>query len=150
MGTMTKQELLAVHDRVHHLPGGPFNDNAYLGAYYKIKCSDFNNLWEFARDAADAESKDVKSVRQVVYEAIDEERAYQNELPPTRTDGSRKSVGEYVTMLSYYVPKAIAAWTCYSGNSAALDVIRKIAAICVRCMEEHGIVRRSKDENKPA
>lgn len=76
--------------------------------------------------------------RQKVYKIIDGERDYQDRLPPSRTDYSKKTVGDYLTMLQYYVHKAHESWVTTSGNDGALHEIRKIAAICVRCMEEHG------------
>ncbi len=77
-----------------------------------------------------------------VYNLIDGERYYQDHLPSTRTNGFNKTVGEYLTMLRHYMNKADAAWTDYAGDEAALDVVRKIAGICVHCMEDHGAPHR--------
>lgn len=77
-----------------------------------------------------------------VYAAIDAERDYQNSLGPDRTDGNQHTVGDYLIMLDRYVRKAQDEWTDRAGNTSALDQIRKIAGIAVRCMEEHGIVNR--------
>lgn len=76
--------------------------------------------------------------RKEVYELVDGEREYQNNLPGFRTDGKQHTVGDYVTMLTHYVNKLHEAWTMNPGNQAALDVMRKCAGITVRCMEEHG------------
>ena len=76
--------------------------------------------------------------REAVYNLIDGERDYQDILPPNRTDGSDKTVGDYLVMLQSYTNKAIAAWTDNAGNDAALDQIRKIAGIAVHCMEDWG------------
>lgn len=83
------------------------------------------------------------TLREQVYKAIDGERDYQDSLGPDRTDGSVKSVGDYITMLNTYQRRATDAWTNIPGNRQALHEIRKIAAIAVRCMEEHGIELRS-------
>lgn len=80
--------------------------------------------------------------RNEVYAVIDRERDYQNDLKSDRTDGSDKSVGEYLVMLDTYINLAKTGWTMQAGNKAALDCIRKIAAVAVRCMEEHGVVER--------
>jgi hypothetical protein len=80
--------------------------------------------------------------RTQVYAAIDGERDYQDSLPPSRTDGQPRTVGDYLTMLSYYLDQARADWTMNPGNEPALAQIRKIAAISVRCMEEHGVIER--------
>jgi hypothetical protein len=76
--------------------------------------------------------------RRKVYELIDGERKYQDSLPPSRTDGEQRSVGDYLTMLRSYMGKADAAWTDNPGDEQALDVVRKIASIAIRCMEDHG------------
>jgi len=73
--------------------------------------------------------------RQDVYKLIDGERAYQDSLSSTRTDGRNHVVGEYIVMLQHYMQKAIDAWTMNPGDTEALKVIRKMAGICVKCME---------------
>jgi len=80
--------------------------------------------------------------RTEVYNAIDSERHYQDNLPTTRTDGSDKTVGDYLTMIESYRRRANDAWTDNPGTVEALHVIRKIAGIAVRCMEEHGAPHR--------
>ena len=73
-----------------------------------------------------------------VYEAIDSERDYQDNLRGQRTAGKAHRVGDYLLMLNEYVARAQTAWVDVAGDRAALDVVRKIAGICVRCMENHG------------
>jgi hypothetical protein len=78
-----------------------------------------------------------------VYQLIDGERAYQNNLSAVRnwTEEERnpaQSVGDFITLLNVYVQRAQVAYADNPGNTAALNVIRKIAAIAVMCMEEHG------------
>jgi hypothetical protein len=80
--------------------------------------------------------------REEVYEIIDEERDYQHSLGSNRTDHSEKSVGDYLTMMSSYFRAAQDGWTNNAGTVFALHEIRKIAAIAVRCMEEHGAYPR--------
>lgn len=80
--------------------------------------------------------------REQVYKLIDGERDYQDQLGGDRSDGHPRSVGDYVTMLSHYQTKSVAAWTDNPGDSQALAVIRKIAAIAVHCMEQHGAPHR--------
>lgn len=76
--------------------------------------------------------------REHVYAIIDTERDYQDSLGPDRTDKSQKSVGDYLVLLHHYSEQGIAAWAQNPGNREALREIRKVAAIAVRCMEEHG------------
>lgn len=75
-----------------------------------------------------------------VFELIKGERRYQDNLHnlPNRTDNRLHTVGEYLTMLRYYANKADEAWTNNAGDWVALDVIRKMAAIAVHCMEDWG------------
>jgi len=80
--------------------------------------------------------------RAEVYAAIDGERDYQDGLGADRTDGHRRTVGDYLTMFQYYLDQAIAAWTTNPGDEQALDVIRKLAGIAVHCMEDHGAPKR--------
>lgn len=75
--------------------------------------------------------------RSDVYKLIDGERDYQDALPSDRTDGRKHTVGEFMIMLQYYMDKAVEAWTTNAGDEKSLDVIRKIAGICVNCMENH-------------
>jgi len=76
--------------------------------------------------------------RKEVYNLIDGERVYQDTLPAHRTDGEPRTVGDYLTMLDHYVRAAQDAWVLNAGNLQALDVIRKVAGICVHCIEDHG------------
>jgi hypothetical protein len=84
----------------------------------------------------------MKPERSEIYSVIDGERDYQDTLGPNRTAGKEHQVGSYLLMLNEYVAKAQRAWTDGAGDVAALDVIRKIAGICVRCMEVHGMPHR--------
>lgn len=90
--------------------------------------------------------------RIAVYMAIDTERTYQDNLGSDRTEfptsGTRSidhEVGEFVTMLQHYQNELVKAWTTNAGSLAALDIVRKIAAISVNCMEQHGAPPRIKE-----
>lgn len=92
----------------------------------------------------------MKATREEVYRAIDGERNYQDLLrqPGAKfgtndpADSGPYCVGEHLTMLRVYINRADQAWTDNSGVEASLDVIRKIAAIAVHCMEDNGVVFR--------
>lgn len=80
--------------------------------------------------------------RSDVYKTIDGERDYQD-----KRWGYNKetSVAEYVLYMEDYIQKARHDLTRYSdpmGAEAALSTIRKIAGLCVACMEQHGIQER--------
>jgi hypothetical protein len=87
-----------------------------------------------------------KATRESVYRAVDTERAYQDRLPPDRTEldpnDRKRTVGESLTMLRHYMRMAEHDWTVTAGDEKALHQVRKIVAICVRCMEEQGYVAR--------
>ena len=73
-----------------------------------------------------------------VFRLISEERDYQDSLGSDRTDGHQHSVGEELVLLEVYLRRAFDAWADNPGDQQALDQVRKIAAIAVRCMENHG------------
>ncbi len=87
--------------------------------------------------------------RRDVYDCIDGERDYQDNLGYDRTGcptgGGRSiphTVGEFATMMQHYQNELVKAWTATAGDDAALHVMRKIAAIAVNCMEQHGALER--------
>jgi hypothetical protein len=41
-------------------------------------------------------------------------------------------------MVDHYLRAAIDGWVTTAGDCVALDNLRKVAAVCVRCLEEHG------------
>lgn len=84
----------------------------------------------------------MKAYRWQVYSAIDDERDYQDNLGPDRTDGSDKSVGDYLVIMDHYLRTAQSAFTLSPGTQQARRDILKIVAIGVRCLEEHGVVTR--------
>lgn len=81
--------------------------------------------------------------RKKVYFAIDEERDYQDEQPRQgRFETKVYSVGEEIVMMEVYLRRAAEGFTDNYGDGVALHVIRKVVALGVRCMENHGIKRR--------
>lgn len=86
--------------------------------------------------------------RDSAYYAIDTERDYQDALGEDRCEFEQNrmrnhSVGDHLVMLKVYVDRALLAWTDNPGDAKALDVVRKVAGIAVRCMEYHGAPERS-------
>jgi hypothetical protein len=82
--------------------------------------------------------------RDRVYRAINTERDYQDSLGPERVENDERphTVTDELTMIATYLRKAQDAYTNNPNvNGVAIDalhVIRKIAGMCVRCMENHG------------
>lgn len=75
--------------------------------------------------------------REEVYKEIDRERAYQQSLGITRTDGCNKTVGDFIVLLEYYAAKARNEWTEHAGTLHARHVIRKLTACAIACLELH-------------
>ncbi len=75
--------------------------------------------------------------RNDVYKLIDGERDYQETVVKDKGLIHDKTVGEFLTLIRTYSTRADDLWTGLPGDITALDQIRKIAAICVSCMEQH-------------
>ena len=83
--------------------------------------------------------------QEAVFQLISEEQVYQNTLGDDRTDGHQHSVGEELVLLDVYLRRAFDAWTDHNGDQYALDEVRKIAAIAVRC--NHNAPSRSRNRD---
>lgn len=81
--------------------------------------------------------------REDVYKAVDGEREYQDAGEGNSPDGEQ-GVPEFLLALDLYVRKAVKAW--HKGgdgrDEATLHVVRKVTAIGVSCMEQHGAPER--------
>jgi len=80
--------------------------------------------------------------RDLVYAALDSERDFQDAFLADKGLNPNKTVGEFLTLIRTYANRADYAWTGSPGDAGALEEIRKIAAICVSCMEKHGTTIR--------
>lgn len=84
--------------------------------------------------------------RELVYKAIDSERDYQVRMSddPSRPDmNPHLSVGDTLSAIQYNLNKAHEAW--YKGSiphQETLDLLRKIAALCVQAGEMYGMPER--------
>lgn len=80
-----------------------------------------------------------------VIDAINEELTYQTTLSGSgRADAVDHGVAGQLVTLGCYVHDANLAWTKNAGDEAALDVLRKVAAIAIRALETYGCPRRAK------
>lgn len=79
--------------------------------------------------------------------AIASERIYQEARKRQKGWKEHHSVGDYLTMLATYLTRAQAAWSDNTGEAAALEVVRKLGAICFACMEENGAPCREMPED---
>jgi len=72
--------------------------------------------------------------RQNVYKIIDNERNYQEDKWKHRPVSS---VSEELLLLHDYINRAMNSYVGVMGERLALDRIRKVAAIGIRCLENH-------------
>lgn len=79
---------------------------------------------------------------QVTIDAINGELAYQANMPITRADDQNHGLAGQLVALGVYTNEAQVLWAKNPGDVQALDIMRKVAAIAVRAMEEHGVVCR--------
>lgn len=85
--------------------------------------------------------------RSEVYAAIDSERDFQDKFViPERGYYPTHTLGEFVLMLNQYAAQAMQKWTHHKdsalGDEESLHEVRKVAALAVRCMEQHGAPKR--------
>ena len=84
-----------------------------------------------------------------VFAIIKGEREYQDEQQEDgRFEKEVHTVGEEILLMKVYLDKAMAKYAKYYGDAPALHAIRKVTALGVRCMENHGALPREelKDE----
>ena len=87
------------------------------------------------------------ATRAEIYAAIDGERDYQDRrwAPEETSTGGRHSVAEFAIFIDDYLRemKTQLSRNAEPGASArALETLRKITAMGVACMEQHGAPRR--------
>jgi hypothetical protein len=84
--------------------------------------------------------------RSQIYAALDSERAYQNSKWRPSDDPSGRiphTITEWLTYMRYYVEKGIEVQTLSHDEGAGLDFLRKVAALGVAGMEQHGAPQRA-------
>ena len=93
-----------------------------------------------------------RQTRQEVYEAIDSERDYQDSLWGDTLSGNRipsggylpgdRSLDEFTLYIEGYAKDLAHAGSHFVANEAKKNIIRKIAALAVSAMEQHGAPHR--------
>lgn len=82
-----------------------------------------------------------------VFAIIMGERTYQDaQLEKGRFQQRVHTVGEELLLMKRYLDKAIAKYADNFGDAPALHGIRKVAALAVRCMENHGALPRENEK----
>lgn len=78
-----------------------------------------------------------------VYAAIDSELKYQEEkygktLSSNRTGNGERTLDEFALYIYGYANDLMQTASHKDEPKEKLDIVRKIAALCVNCMEQHG------------
>lgn len=79
--------------------------------------------------------------RQEVYKIIDEERVHQDSIGGSMNHQGNPTVEATLLMMEHYLAEARNKWVNGDSN-AALEMMRKVVGIGVRCFENHGCPRR--------
>lgn len=98
-----------------------------------------------SKDDIQAEKAQKQAEKQKrAFDSIINERRYQDQLPENRMANNEDghTVGDYVAMVAHYTKEALEAYAKRPGDEPAKHELRKIAALCVRCFEEHGTADR--------
>lgn len=87
--------------------------------------------------------------REEAYRVIDGERDYQDARYGTTASSGRpgngsRTLDEYALYIEGYSRKLADIASTEINPNGKLDLVRKVAALCVACMEEHGAVERKK------
>jgi hypothetical protein len=85
--------------------------------------------------------------RIAVYDFINGERDYQDAQAKQWDHKGVPSVEAEILLIEEYASKLRTAWATGSGNEEALHVIRKIAGVSTRCLENHGSSRHAREKN---
>lgn len=81
------------------------------------------------------------ATREEVFSVITDERVYQDRKWGT-IDEHGHEVGSYLTLMRKLLRDAEDAYQNQRGDIGALDEMRKVVAVGVACMEQHGPVGR--------
>ena len=82
-----------------------------------------------------------------IFNIIESERKYQDSkwghtLSDDRPGDGSRSVDEFALYISGYAAVLVHAASTTGTPNSKLEVVRKIAALCVACMEQHGCPQR--------
>lgn len=83
--------------------------------------------------------------RDQVYAIVSDERDYQDSLASTSETNGQHSIAEFILYMEDYIADARTAASKTWGpmaNTVCLDIIRKVTALGVACMEQNGAVDR--------
>lgn len=81
------------------------------------------------------------ATRQQVFSAVSDERVFQDRKWGTIEDHPHE-VGSWLTIMRQLLNDAECAYISQRGDFGAIDELRKVVAVGVACMEQHGVVPR--------
>jgi len=81
------------------------------------------------------------STRQEVFSTINDERVFQDRKWGTIQEHPHE-VGSWLTIMRQLLNDAERAYVSQRGDFGAIDELRKVVAVGVACMEQHGTVPR--------
>ena len=86
----------------------------------------------------------MSTTREEVYKAIDTERAYQDQL-----NERTLTIGDEILLLIEYTARARTEWSneFEYPEEKTLEMVRKVAGIATRCLENHGVKPRQYQED---
>lgn len=95
-----------------------------------------------------------RAKRAIAYHAIDTERAYQEKRWGETRSGGRagrgeRSVDEFTAYLQGYMNMLVATVATSNDDNTKLEVMRKVAGLCVACFEQHGVPLRDGYKGEP-
>jgi hypothetical protein len=82
------------------------------------------------------------SDRNEIYSAINDERVFQDRKWGTIEEHPHE-IGSWLTIMRQLLNDAERAYMSERGDTGALEEIRKVVAVGVACMEQHGVVHRN-------
>lgn len=83
-----------------------------------------------------------KATKEQVFSAVSDERVFQDRKWGT-VDQHPHEVGAWLTIMRQLLNDAERYYMSQRGDFGALDEMRKVVAVGVACMEQHGIVPRA-------
>jgi hypothetical protein len=88
------------------------------------------------------EPENTVSSRKHVFDCITSEREYQDLTAQNWNHKGHPSIAAELLMMEEYLLKARTAYCGTRDDAETLDVLRKIAGIAVRCLENYGVAPR--------
>ena len=87
--------------------------------------------------------------RKEVYKILDGERDYQDSIGGKMEHRGKPTIEAEILMMEEYLLKAREKWVnTYGDSEPALDMLRKVVGIALRCFENHGCTPRLMEKIK--